>query len=451
MLIRSLVLKIYLFAFIALLVIFGSSLLTGRLLVDQSRRETFRQIGIDQSLFIGRELAASIPAHSTAPRRPDAQRMAELSRALHTRLSFVPWSESGAYPAALKEHQIVRANNADHPARQLVRSYWVRLTSAGQPVGALRIESQLPRPSHQNKPLLVAGFIMVIAGLVTIPPLIVWVIRPLRRMVAVAQRLSEGDFQKPVKVDRRDEFGELERSFEALRLRIQQMLAQRDRLLSDISHELKGPLSRMTIALALVRINIDDPEPAKARSYLDEAEHQVNLLEDLINELLAFARGKFPEGRSPTSLELASLASEAIEQRRMQWQQKSLVMECQFTPATVIGDRHLLVRAIGNLLDNAIKYSPAGERITIVVGIAEHDAALRVTDNGPGIPEFELPHIFEPFYRPDVARTRGTGGVGLGLAIVQAIIESHGGTVWLKSAPGNGTTAQLLLPAQLKT
>jgi len=116
-------------------------------------------------------------------------------------------------------------------------------------------------------------------------------------------------------------------------------------------------------------------------------------------------------------------------------------------PASTEGDESLLRRAMGNLLDNAIKYTPERGRIAVATRVDGDEAVFRVADNGPGIPAAALPHVFEPFFRPDTSRTRETGGTGLGLSIVRAIAEQHGGKAALESEEGTGTTAELRVPA----
>jgi len=245
-------------------------------------------------------------------------------------------------------------------------------------------------------------------------------------------------------IDRRDEFGRLERAFESLRVRIQQMLHQRDRLLTDISHELRGPLSRMAIALPLVKAGIGD-HPSSG--YLQQLEQDVRAMDDLIGELLAYARGKSLQGRKDEAVDLADVARALQRDRSVVVDQRSVALESRLESAPVRGDARLLSRAMGNLLDNALKFAGEAGTVAISTSVAAGEAVFRVQDDGPGIPASDLPHIFEPFYRPDTARTREAGGTGLGLAIVQAVAESHGGKASLGAGPDRGTIAELRLPA----
>jgi signal transduction histidine kinase len=237
-----------------------------------------------------------------------------------------------------------------------------------------------------------------------------------------------------VPVTRTDELADLERAFESLRQRVLQMLRQKERLLADISHELRGPLSRMAVAVPLLRTPPEDA-PTVAR-----LEREIQAMDALIGELLALARAQGQALRREP-VDLATLAQGLVEEREPAARQAGLVLETRLDPAPLQGDPRLLARAMGNLLDNALKYTPAGGHVRVETA----PGCFRVVDDGPGIAPADLPHLFEPFYRPDTSRSRETGGVGLGLAIAKAIAEGHGGSAVLASGP-DGTVAELRLP-----
>ncbi|MBU6429892.1 MAG: hypothetical protein KGR26_12840, partial [Cyanobacteria bacterium REEB65] len=253
----------------------------------------------------------------------------------------------------------------------------------------------------------------------------------------------------------------LERAFEALRLRIQQMLQFRDRLLADISHELRGPLSRMAIALPLLQRHLpeaqadsvfgckDTTSPAGGFTrYVGQIEHELGRMEALIEELLAYARGRSPAAIEQRSVDLADVARGLLSERAIVAKDRRLSIQADLAPALVLGDARLLARAIGNLVDNALKYTPQGGHLALRTGRDNGHSVFTVADDGPGIAAGSQEHLFEPFYRPDGARSRQTGGVGMGLAIARAIAERHGGQALLESAEGKGTIATLSLPAQ---
>ncbi len=433
----SLVVKIYLFAILALLGLGALSFQVGRLLVDQGRIEALREVGTGQSTFLAREIQASLSGTAPSP-----ERLRQLGRALGARVQWIPWAQA----VRARPHLVADNVLSEPSARGGPRAwrYWARIDRDGKPIGALRVEFRgrtFPRP---HRPWAAAAFTMGVVGLITIPPLLMWVVWPLRRMQAVANRLGEGKLDEPVSVGRRDEFGNLERAFESMRVRILKMLHQRDRLLTDISHELRGPLSRMAIAVPLIKRNLG--EGNSAAPYVEQLAQDVQTMDQLIGELLAYSRGKSPQARRADPVDLADLARGLVEDRAIVVEQRGLTLAAHPGAAAVTGDARLLERAMGNLLDNALKYTPSGGHVELSTAVEDGEAVFRVQDDGPGIAQDELPNVFEPFYRPDSARTRDTGGTGLGLAIVQAVAESHGGRAVLRSGAGRGTVAELRLP-----
>jgi signal transduction histidine kinase len=426
---RSLVVRIYLYAVVALIALGGLVVLGVHQVFNQGVREGVGHFKVAMADLAADELAASTRGGVPAPGR-----LQSLSSSLHVRLLVVPWKEVGRYPAALRWSKVTPMNGraSDHVV-------WARMDGVNGPIGALRVEFH---PPHliRRPPVVVALGLVVLMGVILVPPLLVWVVAPLRRMGAVAHRLGAGDFATPVPVTRRDEFGELEGAFEAMRIRIQQMLEQKDRLLIDISHELRGPLARMSIALPLAA----GPAP---NSYHAQIARNVQEMDHLIGELLALARGQLAPTLAKKPLDLAAIARELLAERQLTLDQRSQACQVDLEPASTEGDESLLRRAMGNLLDNAIKYTPERGRIAVATRVDGDEAVFRVADNGPGIPAAALPHVFEPFFRPDTSRTRETGGTGLGLSIVRAIAEQHGGKAALESEEGTGTTAELRVPA----
>lgn len=424
---RSLILKIVLYALVALLVTFVMAYGASRLLMTHVMGDAFRQLGSNYSQFLAREVEASFK-HGA----PDPARIDDLERSLHVSLTFVPLASQSLIPKELPEQELTSI----HPVSPHA-VYWIRLVPDGQYQGALRIEYRPPVRAGATAGWIFAGVMGLTFGLMIVPPLYFWVIRPLQRMVETAHRLGR-DLQTPVAIDRKDEFGDLEAAFEALRQRIQRMLAQKERLLTDISHEMRGPLSRMAIALPLVRAD------GESSPYLDHIERNMHAMDRLIGELLALSRGQTPPELYQEPLDLAEMAQDLIEERSLLMTQLGITVDTRFESAPVTGDRLLIDRALGNLLDNALKYGKAPLRVE--TGRDGDLAAFRVIDHGPGIPEQDLPHVFEPFYRPDTSRSRQSGGTGLGLAIVKTVAQSHGGEAVLSATDGHGTTATLRIP-----
>ncbi len=425
---RSLILKIFLYAVGAFLATFVLTVGATRLLLAHGLGDAYRELGADYTQFFAREVEASF-----RDGKPDPARLADLASSLHVNLEYVPAASSSVIPAALADQAWTSLHRPFSPAHV----YWAKIDPEGHTMGALRIEFKPPAPAGGRAGWIFAAFLIVVVTLMIVPPLYLWVIRPLRKMVDTAHRLGR-DLETPVAIDRKDEFGDLEEAFEAMRQRIQRMLAQKERLLTDISHELRGPLSRMAIALPLVRAD------GQSSPYLDHLERNMHAMDRLIGELLALSRGQTPPAHVQENLDLAQMAEDLVAERSLVLQQHDLTPVVALDSAPVMGDRLLIERAMGNLLDNAIKYGKGP--IRVATRQDGRDALFTVSDHGPGIPEQDLPHLFEPFYRPDASRSRQSGGTGLGLAIVKTVAQSHGGEATLASRLGEGTTASFRLP-----
>lgn len=427
---RSLVWRIYAYALGLLVLLFASVLVIGRL-VAFSGYEGPDSHGVSVPQRFADDLALRLEVALEDGTITPAEH-AQIERFYPERMYRVePWVV-GRFPPLLASDKEVTEGGPIHDV------YWVRLDVKGKPAGAVRVDFARWQASFfGGRHGFIIGVWLLVVALMTIPPLYLWVIRPLRRMVAVAQRLGEGDLATPVAVDRPDEFGDLERAFEAMRQRIGAMLEARERLLRDISHELRGPLSRMSVALPLLRLELPESR------YLDTLERELAAMDALIGEVLALARGRSPQALALEDLDLADVARELVAERQLLARQRGIQLTCELSAAPVRGDRRLLARAVGNLLDNALKF--ARTRIRIETAVEGGKAWARVVDDGPGVAPEHLPRLFEPFYRPDTSRSRETGGTGLGLAIVKAIAEAHGGEAGLSFEAG--TVAWLRLPA----
>lgn len=424
---RSLVLNILLYAIASLFITFLLAIGTSQFLMSHGLGDSFRQLGADYAQYMGRQLEATL-----VDGQPDPDRLAELERSLHVDLRVVPIASASEIPEELTGQTWISRYDWGGPP-----SFWIWLASEGQRVGALEVTFHRPQPVLGRMVGAFAICWVLAVGLMLVPPLYIWVIRPLRKMVETANRLGR-DLDTPVTIDRKDEFGDLEAAFESLRQRLQRMLTQKERLLTDISHEMRGPLSRMAIALPLVRAD------GESSPYLDHIERNMNAMDRLIGELVALSRGQNPPERYQEPLDLAELVQELVDERALAMQQNGITFELTFEAAPVMGDRLLLERAIGNLLDNAMKYGKPPLEISTAKDGAY--AVFTVRDHGAGIPEKDLPHLFEPFYRPDTSRSRQSGGTGLGLAIVKTVAQSHRGEAVLESREGEGTTASFRLP-----
>ena len=224
---------------------------------------------------------------------------------------------------------------------------------------------------------------------------------------------------------------------------LQELSSARERLLEDVAHELRGPLTSLGLTIALA----EDLTKAELEDLMGQAGRAVNYLQQLVDDMLdarVIQAGLFEVRSRP--LPLDQLTAAAIDQVRPALVAASQHLECDLPshPVQVLADPRHATRALVNLLGNASKYSPRGE--TICLRVEHHDGQMRlsVIDRGPGIPVEQQPRLFERFYRGPSGRQRP--GVGLGLAIVKGIAEAHGGAVGVDSVPGQGSTFWFSLP-----
>jgi two-component system phosphate regulon sensor histidine kinase PhoR len=212
--------------------------------------------------------------------------------------------------------------------------------------------------------------------------------------------------------------------------------------LSNVSHELRTPLAAIR---ALVETLDDGVDEEDAPEFLGRIHQQVERLTSLVNELLDLSRIESGAiNLDPEPVEVAALVAEAASLLRTRTEPLGVGVVFEGEPLTVEADRPSLLRVVSNLLDNAAKWSPQGG--TIHVGCEDEGelVAIQVRDEGPGIPEQDLPRVFERFYKGEASRA--TSGVGLGLAIVKHLVRAHGGTATVESRPGEGASFTVRLP-----
>lgn len=243
-----------------------------------------------------------------------------------------------------------------------------------------------------------------------------------------------------------DEFELLSEALNRMIARLDEAFQYNRRFLADASHELRTPLTVLQGELeSLVQESHLTPE---LRERLGSTLEEVSRLTHIVAGLFALARLDAGEAQiARTRFDLAQLAASTADQMLLLAEDKNIQISITAARSVwVEGDRARWKQVVVNLLDNAIKYTPAGGAISLTVAARDAEAVLEVSDNGIGIPPAALPHIFERFYRVDPARSRDLGGAGLGLSIVKSICAAHGGRVSTQSTPDQGSTFQVHLP-----
>jgi signal transduction histidine kinase len=260
-------------------------------------------------------------------------------------------------------------------------------------------------------------------------------LRPLRALHEGVARLSAGDLDVVLPNRTRDEFGVLTDAFNRMAARVKEMLRARDQLLLDVSHELRSPLTRLKVALALLP---DSGKKAQAKA--DAAE-----MEAMITELLEFERLR--DGRA-LRIVLADLVV-LLHEAAFPFQDGPPGVRISDSPPEIPWhvDVESVRTVLRNLLGNAVKYSlPDSRAVEISATHVGDSLVLRVIDDGQGIPEADLPSLFEPFFRVDRSRSRKTGGYGLGLSICKRIVEAHGGSISAANNASRGACFTLTFP-----
>ncbi len=270
--------------------------------------------------------------------------------------------------------------------------------------------------------------------------------RPIRSLQEVSRRIADGEKVSAVETlgNRRDEFYRLAKDVDDMAKKIMETVSTQKQLLSDVSHELRSPLTRMQIALGLLDKSLGDGRNKHILRIEDECER----MDEMIGQLLSIAaleRGQLYEEEQ--RLDLSQLVKDIVIDAEFEAEQKNIRVESEIDESLMIQGYYGLLRSsIENILRNAIRYSPENESIKVNLSKSDAGISLSIADHGPGVePEF-LEHIFQPFYRTDEARSREQGGAGLGLAITARSIAVHHGKVYAQANQPNGLNVVVELP-----
>ena len=272
------------------------------------------------------------------------------------------------------------------------------------------------------------------------------VLRPIDRITSVANRIQATDLSQRINLEGpEDELKRLADTFDGMLSRLDEAFAMQRRFIADASHELRNPL-------AIIRTNLDvdlaDTEPSaeRLRHTAVVVRRATERMGRLVDDLLALARLDAPSAVSER-VNLSAIADEVVDEYAAVAGERGVVLYRSIAPRLDLeGDAQALKRAVINLVENAIGFSPEGAPVTVAAGRRGDWLFVAVEDRGPGIPAEDRERVFERFWRADEARTRELGGSGLGLAIVRQIVDTHGGAVRLVSQYREGSTFVIWLP-----
>ncbi|MDQ2809351.1 MAG: ATP-binding protein [Chloroflexota bacterium] len=335
-----------------------------------------------------------------------------------------------------------------------VRLYTLPYVAGARVVGFVQVGQSLQPTQdslHQLLWLLLLGVPLTL-GLTSLGGLFLAdrALGPIDRITRAAQRISAEDLSRRLNLPpSADEVGRLAATFDAMLVRLDTAFQLQRRFAADASHELRTPLAiiKGNIGVALQRSR----SAAEYQQVLTDLDDEVDRLTRLVEDLLLLARAD--SGHPLLHLEpldLADLLQVVVDQVRPLAAARGIGLTLQNPPAVpMLGDPDKLLRLFLNLLDNAIKYTPAGGQITVRAAGTAAGITVTVQDSGLGMPAEQLAHIFERFYRADAARSRVNGGSGLGLAIAQWIVQAHNGQIVATSQIGAGSTFAVQLPYAL--
>jgi two-component system sensor histidine kinase CpxA len=311
--------------------------------------------------------------------------------------------------------------------------------------------AHIPRPPFQpiQQTLAIRLLIVLVIGGIFCYWLARYLTTPLFKLRTTTNQLAEGDFSARVGTKlakRRDEVGELGRDFNTMAERLESMVKAQQRLLGDISHELRSPLARLGVALGLARKR----SGAEANGALDRIERESENLNEMISQLLTLTRLESgTDGRKRSDVDLEALVREVSEDA--DFEARSLNRSVQVVASdkcSINGVEDLLRSAVENVVRNAVRFTPEGTAVEVSLrkqnGSSDNFAVISVRDRGNGVPAESLDKIFRPFYRTEDARDRQSGGgTGLGLAITERAVRMHGGTVQAVNSPEGGLAVEM--------
>lgn len=284
--------------------------------------------------------------------------------------------------------------------------------------------------------LLVIGVTGVLCWLAA-----VGVVSPIRKITVAVDQFGKGDLAARTTLRRQDEIGKLASSFNGMAERLETLVLSERRLLQDISHELRSPLTRLKFAVRLAR-TASDPMTA-----LDRVQREADRMTSLVSEIVELTRSEGdPLARRTESVPIGEVVDETVADCHLEAEVRDcdICVEGQLS-SEVSGDRELLRRAIENVLRNAIRYAPSKSMVDVGLTQTPKTATITIRDYGSGVPPETLPRIFEPFLHVEEARDGKSGGMGLGLSIAKRAVQLHHGVITAENA-SPGLRVRIVLP-----
>ena len=289
-----------------------------------------------------------------------------------------------------------------------------------------------------TRPWIVAGIVVIVVSALFWFPLIRSVTHSVSKMTKATQSIAAGDFDARVADQRRDELGRLGEAINAMAVRLKGLVTGQKRFLGDTAHELCSPIARIQLHLGI----LEESAHPQDKQRIEELREEIQQMSALVNELLSFSKASLePAAVKLQRVRVKAAAEQAAKRETVPGSRINVEVA---DDVGVLAEPELLSRAIGNLVRNAIRYAGSCGPITVSAERNEDLVRIHIRDCGPGVPDESVLQLFDPFYRPEVARDRESGGVGLGLAIVKTCVESCHGMVSCRNLkPGFEVTLEL--------
>lgn len=350
-----------------------------------------------------------------------------------------------------------RAFASGHYERSFGGNRTLAAQTAGPFAGRYILVGDLPRgrrgiPGSRRMLLLYASAYLLAISLICYL-LARYLTAPIVKLRAGVRQLASGDVSVRVGPEigrRNDELADLSRDFDVMADRLEKLIQAQRRLLGDISHELRSPLTRLNLSLAIAR-RVAGPDAAEQ---LDRIEAEAGRINTLIDQLLMLTRLESGVGEvDEASIDLAQIVEETAADADFEARNLNRAVHIAENEECFTTGSHLLLRsAIENVVRNAVRYTAEGTAVDIRLRVewlgGASTALISVHDHGPGVPEKALADLFRPFYTVTEARDRKSGGTGLGLAITERAVRLHGGSVKADNAPGGGLIVEIRLPGK---
>lgn len=427
---RSIFVKLFLVFLVTGLVL--AAVIRGFFLLTVDRDNAFRVAKYKALAMYSQQLVDRI---GVPPDRARADRLAaELGVHFRVATGDETWATKPTLPPVSALHPDEALSEAGTRVGRYQRHPFVLVERGGTTVAVLFL-----RPPFRDLPPWSLALLLGVVGLLLAGSyvLVRRLFRPVEWLTQGAGEIAKGNFSHQVPIHSEDELGRLTKAFNAMVLKVSEMVRARDQLLLDVSHELRSPLTRMKVVAEFI------PD----QSAKEKIQQDIRELEQMITELLESHRLQSDHGGLvPVETDVVGLVEDVVKHYAGQGPGVSVASAPRHV--TLKLDPRLVGIALRNVVDNALKHSARdGGPVEARVEVNASSIEISIRDHGPGIPAEEQARVFEPFYRVDKSRTRETGGYGLGLSLAKRIMVAHGGDIRLDSRPGRGSIFTLTMPA----